>query len=87
MNGGDWVCHNLEHALGAKYPEITHARGLAIIMPHLIKSEYKRGRRIQQYKYIAKELFNEESVEALIKGFISLCEKWNFTMSLNEIMK
>ncbi len=45
----DWATHNIEHELSAFY-DITHALGLAVILPHwmqVVASEQKPGKLVQ----------------------------------------
>ena len=39
-NGGDWVCHMLEHELGGMF-DVTHGAGLAAVWPSWARYVYK----------------------------------------------
>jgi alcohol dehydrogenase YqhD (iron-dependent ADH family) len=34
---GSWLMHNIEHAISAYYPELPHGRGMAIVMPRVLR--------------------------------------------------
>ncbi len=88
---GDWNIHQIEHAISAKW-NVTHGAGLALIMPSYIKIRsltddwYK-----QKALVLAKEVFNLDSVDALIDHIVDwikmmqLPTKWtDFKEILNQ---
>lgn len=82
MNGGDWACHIIEHALSALYPQIAHGAGLGVIFPAWI--EY------MVFKYPEKfndwfEIWGEEnSISALI-SMRNKIRNWGNPVSLRDL--
>jgi alcohol dehydrogenase YqhD (iron-dependent ADH family) len=82
MNGGDWACHIIEHALSALYPKIAHGAGLGVIFPAWI--EY------MIFKYPDKfndwfEIWNEDnSISALI-SMRNKIREWGSPISLRDL--
>ncbi|MBI9030955.1 iron-containing alcohol dehydrogenase [bacterium] len=82
MNGGDWACHTIEHALSALHPKIAHGAGLGVIFPAWI--EY------MVFKYPEKfsdwfEIWGEDnSISALISMRNKLRD-WGSPVALRDL--
>ena len=55
--GGSYPLHAMQHALSGYY-DISHGRGLAILMPRLM--EYSYSSRPEKYAMMARELFGAD---------------------------
>lgn len=82
MNGGDWACHTIEHALSALYPKIAHGAGLGVIFPAWI--EY------MVFKYPEKftDWFEVWGADNSITGLVAMRNKireWGNPVSLRDL--
>ena len=87
-NGGDWSSHKIEHALSA-YNDISHGKGLAIILPAWMKYVYKFNS--QKFQRFAEKIFGITEKDELKSSLIGIQELQNWfkkigqTIYLNEI--
>ena len=49
--------HQLEHAMGAYNPKISHGAGLGVAFPAFVKVNARHGLRLECYDRIAKDVF------------------------------
>lgn len=80
---GAFPLHFIEHALSGHY-DIAHGRGLAIILPPLMRYTYKS--RPQKYAALAENIFFEDignmDPETAAMTFIEKLEKWMKKMDM-----
>jgi len=82
MNGGDWACHIIEHALSALYPKIAHGAGLGVIFPAWIEyMVFKHPKKFTDWFEIWGE---SNSISALISMRNKLRD-WGSPVSLRDL--
>lgn len=82
MNGGDWACHTIEHALSALHPQISHGAGLGVIFPAWI--EYMAMKTPDKFA----DWFEAWGETNTITGLISMRNKirsWGNPVSLRDL--
>ncbi len=82
MNGGDWACHIIEHALSALFPKIAHGAGLGVIFPAWI--EY------MVFKYPEKfndwfEIWGEDNTISALISMRNKIRDWGSPVSLRDL--
>lgn len=82
MNGGDWACHIIEHALSALYPKIAHGAGLGVIFPAWI--EYMTFKYPEKFNDWFEVWGQENSVAALI-SMRNKIRDWGNPVSLRDL--
>ncbi len=83
LKGGDWGCHNIEHALSALHPEIAHGEGLAVIFPAWI--EYLSEKDPARFVRWSKRIFGEENPTLGIRRFRDKLQSWEMPASLRDL--
>ncbi|MCB5270315.1 MAG: iron-containing alcohol dehydrogenase [Candidatus Cloacimonetes bacterium] len=83
MKGGDWSCHDIDHAFSALHPEISHGEGLAAILPAWI--EYLSEREPSRFLRWAKCVWNEDNVSLAVRAFRSKLQSWGLATSLRDL--
>lgn len=82
MNGGDWACHTIEHALSAIHPQISHGAGLGVIFPAWI--EYMALKDPERFA----DWFEAWGETNTITGLIAMRNKirdWGSPVSLRDL--
>lgn len=82
MNGGDWACHTIEHALSAIHPQISHGAGLGVIFPAWI--EYMALKDSERFA----DWFEAWGETNTITGLITMRKKirdWGSPVSLRDL--
>ncbi len=87
---GGFPLHAMEHALSAHY-DISHGRGLAILMPHLMR--YTAAVKPDKYVDLARNLFFIEvdmmsriqAAEAGIAKFVEWMESVDMSLTLSDV--
>lgn len=82
MNGGDWACHIIEHALSALYPKIAHGAGLGVIFPAWI--EYMVFNYPQHFKDWY-EIWNEDNNVSALISMRNKIRSWGNPISLRDL--
>lgn len=82
MNGGDWACHTIEHALSALYPKIAHGAGLGVIFPAWI--EYMSMKHPDKFDDWFESWGEENTIAALI-AMRSKIRSWGNPVSLRDL--
>ncbi|MCP4705006.1 MAG: iron-containing alcohol dehydrogenase [candidate division Zixibacteria bacterium] len=88
--GGSFPLHAMEHALSGYY-DISHGRGLAILLPRLM--EYSYSSRPEKYAMMTKELFGTdeksmdeaEMAKASVNGMIQFLKEINCYLKLSDV--
>jgi len=88
--GGSYPLHAMEHAVSGYY-DISHGRGLAILLPRLM--EYSYSSRPEKYAFMACELFNvdknsgDESqiAKASVDGMIRFLKSIKCYLKLSDV--
>jgi len=83
MKGGDWACHQIEHAISALRPEIAHGEGLGVIFPAWI--EYLSEKDPLSFQRWAKNVWNEETPSQAVKRFRDKICSWGAATSLRGL--
>lgn len=83
LKGGDWACHQIEHALSALHPQIAHGEGLGVIFPVWI--EYVSEKEPARFIRWAKNVWNEDSVSRGVRRFQDKLESWGMATSLRDL--
>jgi hypothetical protein len=83
MKGGDWACHQIEHAFSALHPDIAHGEGLGVIFPTWI--EYMSEKDNSRFLRWAKNVWGEDSVPRGIQRFRDKIEAWGMATSLRDL--
>jgi len=83
MKGGDWACHQIEHAFSALHPEISHGEGLGVIFPAWIEFMAERDPKI--FDLWAKAVWNEDNTASALKAFRAKIKAWGSATSLREL--
>lgn len=82
MNGGDWACHIIEHALSALYPKIAHGAGLGVIFPAWI--EYMMFKNPDKFNDWFEVWGENNSISALI-AMRNKIRDWGNPVSLRDL--
>jgi len=90
LSPGSYPLHAIEHALSGYY-DISHGRGLAILLPRLM--EYSYSSRPEKYAMMARELFgiNENSkdenqmAKASVDGIIKFLKSVKCYLKLSDV--
>lgn len=83
MKGGDWACHQIEHAFSALHPEISHGEGLGVVFPAWI--EFMAERSPQVFNQWAKAVWGEDSIASALKKFRAKIKSWGSASSLRDL--
>lgn len=83
LKGGDWACHQIEHAFSALHPDIAHGEGLGVVFPAWI--EYMSEKDPARYLRWAKNVWGEESVSRGVHRFRDKLEAWGLATSLRDL--
>lgn len=82
MDGGDWACHIIEHALSALYPKIAHGAGLGVIFPAWI--EYMVFKYPDKFKDWYEIWGQDNNIAALI-SMRNKIREWGSPISLRDL--
>lgn len=83
MKGGDWACHQIEHAFSALHPDIAHGEGLGVILPVWI--EYLSEKDPARFIRWAKNVWGEENVARGVHRFRDKIESWGMSTTLRDL--
>lgn len=83
LKGGDWACHQIEHAFSALHPDIAHGEGLGVIYPAWI--EYVSEKDPSRFLRWAKNVWGEENVSRGVHRFRDKLEAWGMATSLRDL--
>lgn len=83
MKGGDWACHQIEHALSAMHPDIAHGEGLGVIFPAWI--EYMNDKDSSRFIRWAHNVWNEDSVSRAVQRFRDKIAGWGLATSIRDL--
>lgn len=83
LKGGDWACHQIEHAFSALHPDIAHGEGLGVIYPAWI--EYMSEKDPSRFLRWAKNVWGEENVSRGVHRFRDKLEAWGMATSLRDL--
>ncbi|MDP2173061.1 MAG: iron-containing alcohol dehydrogenase [Candidatus Cloacimonadaceae bacterium] len=83
LKGGDWACHQIEHAFSALNPSIAHGEGLGVIFPAWI--EYMSERDPKRFQYWAKNVWGEDSVSHALRSLRDKIESWGSATNLRDL--
>ena len=83
LKGGDWACHDIQHAFSALHPEIAHGEGLGVIFPAWL--EYMSEKDPTRFLRWAKNVWNEENVSRALHRFRDKLESWGLAKSLRDL--
>jgi len=83
LQGGDWACHSIEHALSAIDPKIAHGEGLGVIFPAWI--EYVSEREPNRFSWWVKEVCEEDSVARALRKCRETLKRWGSATNLREL--
>jgi alcohol dehydrogenase YqhD (iron-dependent ADH family) len=87
---GGYPLHAMEHTLSAHY-DISHGRGLAILMPHLMR--YTAAEKPEKYVQLARNLFfvdadkktAAQDAETGIAKFVEWMESVHMSLRLSDV--
>ncbi len=83
LKGGDWACHQIEHAFSALHPDIAHGEGLGVVFPAWI--EYMSEKDPSRFLRWAKNVWDEENVSRGVHRFREKLEAWGLATSLRDL--
>lgn len=83
LKDGDWGCHNIEHALSALNPDISHGEGLAVVFPAWI--DYVSDKQPSRFYRWAKNVWNHDSSIHAVKSFRQKLKDWELATSLRDL--
>ncbi len=83
LKGGDWACHQIEHAISAVYPKVAHGEGLGVIFPTWI--EYMAEREAARFTRWSLEVWGESRPEAAVMRFRDKIAQWGSAGSLRDL--
>jgi alcohol dehydrogenase YqhD (iron-dependent ADH family) len=83
LKGGDWACHQIEHAFSALHPDIAHGEGLGVVFPAWI--EYMSEKDPSRFLRWAKNVWGEENVSRGVHRFRDKLEAWGMATSLRDL--
>ncbi len=83
LKGGDWACHQIEHAFSALHPDISHGEGLGVIFPAWI--EYMSEKDHTRFLRWSKNTWGEENVARGVHRFREKIENWGLATSLRDL--
>jgi alcohol dehydrogenase YqhD (iron-dependent ADH family) len=83
LKGGDWACHQIEHALSALHPQIAHGEGLGVIFPAWI--EYLSEKEPARFIRWTKNMWGEDNVSRGVQRFRDKLESWGMATRLRDL--
>lgn len=83
LKGGDWACHQIEHAFSAMHPDIAHGEGLGVVFPAWI--EYMNDKDSTRFQRWARNVWNEDSVSRAVQRFRDKIAGWGMATSLRDL--
>ncbi len=83
LKGGDWACHQIEHALSAVYPKISHGEGLGVIFPAWI--EFMSEREPEKFQRWSRNVWQEDNPSKALRRFRDKIESWGSAGSLRDL--
>lgn len=83
LKGGDWACHQIEHALSALYPKISHGEGLGVIFPAWI--EFMSEREPAKFHRWSREVWQEDNPSRALRRFRDKIEAWGSAGRLRDL--
>jgi alcohol dehydrogenase YqhD (iron-dependent ADH family) len=82
MDGGDWACHMIEHAISAIYPHVAHGAGLGVIFPAWI--EFMAIRHPKKFSTLKNIWGGDNFIQALI-NMRNKIRSWGNPVSLRDL--
>lgn len=83
MKGGDWACHQIEHAFSALHPEISHGEGLGVIFPAWIEFMAERDPKV--FSLWAKAVWGEDNIASALRKFRAKIKSWGTASCLRDL--
>ncbi|MDD4308842.1 MAG: iron-containing alcohol dehydrogenase [Candidatus Cloacimonetes bacterium] len=83
MRGGDWACHQIEHAISALHPDIAHGEGLGVIFPAWV--EYMSEKNPSLFLRWAKNVWGEDKVALGVRRARDKIDSWGMATSLRDL--
>ncbi|MBM4402871.1 MAG: iron-containing alcohol dehydrogenase [Candidatus Cloacimonetes bacterium] len=83
LKGGDWACHQIEHAISAVYPKVAHGEGLGVIFPTWI--EYLAEREPARFARWSLNVWGESRPEVAVKRFREKICSWDSAGCLRDL--
>ena len=83
MEGGDWACHGIEHAISALNPGIAHGAGLAVVFPKWISYCQKENPAL--FLRWARNIFSCKSVEDGVAAMREKYHSWKAPTTIDEL--
>ncbi len=83
LKGGDWACHQIEHALSALNPKISHGEGLGVIFPAWI--EFMAEKDPTPFYQWANRVWHEDTPSTAVRRFREKIESWGSALSLSDL--
>lgn len=83
LKGGDWACHQIEHAFSAIHPDIAHGEGLGVVFPAWI--EYMSDKDTAPFLRWARNVWNEDNVPKAVLRFRDKLASWGMATSIRDL--
>ncbi len=83
LKGGDWACHQIEHAFSALHPDIAHGEGLGVVFPAWI--EYMNDKDSTPFLRWAHQVWNEDNVPKAVQRFRDKIASWGMATSIRDL--
>jgi len=83
LKGGDWACHQIEHALSAVYPRLAHGEGLGVLFPAWI--EFMAEREPARFTRWSLAVWGESRPEMAVQRFRDKINAWGASGSLRDL--
>lgn len=83
LKGGDWACHQIEHAFSAMHPDIAHGEGLGVVFPAWI--EYMSDKDTTPFLRWAHNVWNEDNVPKAVLRFRDKIASWGMATSIRDL--
>ncbi|GKT29785.1 Butanol dehydrogenase-like protein, partial [Aduncisulcus paluster] len=88
--GGDWTVHMIEHACSAAIHKMTHAAGLAVLVPSWIRFVEKhaptKGAKLILARFL-KNCLGVDTVEEGVKEWRGMLKRWGVAVEMGELIK
>ena len=83
LKGGDWACHQIEHAFSALHPDIAHGEGLGVVFPAWI--EYMNDKGSAPLQRWAQKVWKEDNVPKAVQRFRDKIASWGMATSIRDL--
>lgn len=83
LKGGDWACHDISHAISAKYPQIAHGAALGVLFPAWM--EYVEAANEHQFNRFSRGIFDCIDIEEGVIKYRNLLKSWQAATKLREL--